>query len=141
MQMLLSAAETEISSQNFDEPDLIDWLRTDIRYLVALATASSDASAPTIQRDLATVAHDIKGLAATYGFPVLSRVCRTLEELATEASRHPHRLELIRLHALACQALVNEGYTGLTGNPMLSAVLVGLGNARIALEDGILPAR
>ncbi len=119
-------------------PDLSAWLAEDLNRLVTLSDLPHDA--PTLAA-LARAAHDVRGLARTYGFPVLARLCATVEALARNAASEimsrparPLRNELIRLHALACLACVREGYTGERAKPLLSALLVGLENARIAVD-------
>lgn len=118
-----------------DMPDLRAWLARDVDRLVELADRyASDDPSDDNRRAVADAAHDLKGLALTYGFPVLSRVCRTLETLCRRETGTRVLPSLIQLHALACLACVKEGYTGETAQPILSAVLVGLENARLALD-------
>lgn len=116
-------------------PDLRAWLGRDLDRLVALCERLPPVTdASLLRAEAARAAHDIKGLATTYGFPVLARLCQKLEALCRREPWSHTRLPLIKLHAYACLACVREGYTGQQGKPILSAVLVGLETARATLD-------
>lgn len=116
-------------------PDLESWLQDDLRRLVAsveaLPECGDDANA---RKRIADAAHDLKGLAATYGYPVFARLCARMQSLAGVPLTRPNQRDLIELHALSCLACLRGGHTGARGEPILSAVLVGLENALLAYD-------
>ena len=116
-------------------PSLQEWLRDDldrlIRLVEGLGRTDDDEG---LKQGIATAAHDLKGLSTTYGFPVLARLCRQLQRLVLEPDPRGNQNELIELYALACLACVHDGATGERGEPLLSALLVGLENALLAYD-------
>lgn len=116
-------------------PDLNAWLGRDLDRLVMLCERLPPVfDSMQLRSEAARAAHDIKGLATTYGFPVLAALCHKLEALCRREPWAPVRRPLIQLHAYACLACVREGYTGKSAKPILSAVLVGLETARATLD-------
>jgi hypothetical protein len=86
------------------------WIAGDISKLQELRCAAdlaqwSDAS----QNDLHTVAHDLKGLGATYGYPIVSEIaallCRLIESDSGKAMTR-HHPALARAHVDALRASV-----------------------------------
>jgi len=116
-------------------PELENWLKDDLKRLVASVEALPETGDdPAARRRIADVAHDLKGLAATYGYPVFARLCARMQEMAEVPLSRPNQRELIELHALSCLACLRGGHTGERGEPILSAVLVGLENAMLAYD-------
>lgn len=114
---------------------LKSWLRNDLDQLVSLVENLNGASdRSSVRAEIATAAHNLKGLSTTYGFPILARLCRRLQSLAEAPDSGAHNDALIELHALACLACVRDGATGERDEPLLSALLVGLENALLAYD-------
>ena len=70
-------------SVNFDE-----WLRVEISRLEgAMSTVQVEGRNPASMEALYHRAHDLKGLGATYGYPIISQVAGTLCRLIDSAER------------------------------------------------------
>lgn len=92
------------------EKSFSGWMETESENLITAWTACVDADFADIERkSLFTCTHNIKGQAATLGFPAAGKVaasfCRLLD-LVKPAARIPR--ELVRQHALAIRAIVQE---------------------------------
>lgn len=87
-----------------------DWMTTECERLAAAhATVVRDGFSEATRQDLFRAAHDIKGDAATFGYPVAAAaadsLCRILEH-APDAATIP--VELLAMHVSAVQAIVRE---------------------------------
>ena len=102
-----------------------DWMATDLDKLV---TAWSDAQAPDATPDayraVFTASHNIHGVAASYGYPAISRLCGSLCTLLND-TRPGENLALINLHIEACRA----AYVG-----------VGSGGSAASVADAVCDA-
>lgn len=103
----VAAAEKALAqlSTNFGE-----WMGEETATLVRIWSAVGDGKLTTAGRDdLFRASHDIKGQAATLGFPVASIIadslCHLLESV-TDPAAIPHRL--IEQHVLAMRAIYSE---------------------------------
>jgi HPt (histidine-containing phosphotransfer) domain-containing protein len=112
----VAAAEAAMSemSQTFS-----GWMDTETETLIAAWTACVDADfADGERKELFARAHDIKGQAATLGFPAAGQVaaslCRLLD-LVAPAAKIPR--ELVRQHAFAVRAIAHES-TQNVANPL-----------------------
>jgi hypothetical protein len=114
--------------------ELENWLNADVERLQA-ARVRADAAQWNLltQEDVHGIAHDLKGLGATYGSPLATRIaaslCRLIETDAGKAlaQRDP---TLARAHIDALRASVRDGITS-PDHPMGRAVLEAL-EARVA---------
>jgi hypothetical protein len=120
--------------------ELQSWLDADVERLQA-ARLRADAARWTMlsQEDVHSIAHDLKGLGATYGSVLATHIaaslCRMIETDAGKAlaQRDP---SLARAHVDALRASVRDGISS-ADHPMGRAVLKAL-EARVA-ELGVAP--
>jgi len=120
--------------------ELQSWLGADVERLQA-ARLRADAARWTMlsQEDVHSIAHDLKGLGATYGSVLATHIaaslCRMIETDAGKAlaQRDP---SLARAHVDALRASVRDGISS-ADHPMGRAVLKAL-EARVA-ELGVAP--
>lgn len=92
------AAVADLSAQ-FDA-----WLQADLERLeTAWELAQSDKDDDTLWSDLFTCAHNIRGVAGSYGYPAISRLCGSLCALL-EAPSARNNFGLINLHIQACRS-------------------------------------
>ncbi len=120
--------------------ELQSWLDADVERLQA-ARLRADAAQWTVlsQEDVHGIAHDLKGLGATYGSVLATHIaaslCRLIETDAGKAlaQRDP---SLARAHVDALRASVRDGIST-ADHPMGRAVLKAL-EARVA-ELGVAP--
>ena len=116
------------------------WLDADIERLQA-ARIRADAAGWTAfsQEDLYAIAHDLKGLGATYGSVLSTQIaaslCRLIETDAGKALAQ-HDAALARAHIDALRASVRDGIRS-TDHPIGRAVLQAL-ETRVA-ELGVAP--
>ena len=87
-----------------------DWLAEDVRVLVAAraayATASAEPSSADARSALLRAAHDIKGQAATFNYPLIARVAGSLSKLIGEVPENKALpLSLIDAHVNAIQVI------------------------------------
>lgn len=87
-----------------------DWMTTEVdRLSVAWAAVQKDGFTKTLRDELFHAAHDIKGDAATFGFPsaagIAESLCRVIEH-APDLAKVP--AELFTHHVNAILAIVNE---------------------------------
>ncbi|TBW34618.1 Hpt domain-containing protein [Siculibacillus lacustris] len=102
----VAAAEAALQrmAESFD-----GWMTEETQRLAALWT-QADASGfdPELRSDFYRAAHDIKGQAATLGYPIAGRIaaslCRLLDGTAPE--RMPR--ELVRQHVQSVRAIISE---------------------------------
>lgn len=96
------------------------WVRQDldsIARLVEEAEADPGVAASRLQ-EIAQITHDIKGQGATFEYPLLTHVARSLYKLLAEAERsNEQMLKLVRVHADAMNVIVRENIRG-AGDPL-----------------------
>ncbi len=93
-----------------DAADFSDWLAGDIeqlrdnfKALMALPTA------PSRIRALFLTAHNLRGTAEPYGYPVIGRICTSLCRLLETVEDASEELALINLHVEAASAAARSG--------------------------------
>ena len=80
------------------------WMSADLQQLYAAWENAKDSSAaPEQMRELFTAAHNIRGVASSYGYPAISRLCGSLSNLLTNGEGD-RDFALINLHVEACKA-------------------------------------
>jgi hypothetical protein len=116
------------------------WLDADVERLQASRVRADAANwTPLAQEDIHAIAHDLKGLGATYGSLLATQIaaslCRLIETDAGKAlaQRDP---ALVRAHIDALRASVRDGIRS-TEHPIGRAVLQAL-ETRVA-ELGVAP--
>lgn len=116
------------------------WLDADIERLQAARLRADEAKwTPLVQEDLHSIAHDLKGLGATYGSVLSTQIaaslCRLIETDAGKAlaQRDP---SLARAHVDALRASVRDNIRS-TDHPVGRAVLQAL-ETRVA-DLGVAP--
>lgn len=80
------------------------WMSADLDNLIASWNAANVPDAtPEEYRAVFMAAHNIRGVAASYGYPAISRLCGSLSTLLSDT--HPgENSALINLHVEACRA-------------------------------------
>jgi chemotaxis protein histidine kinase CheA len=91
---------------NFDE-----WLKIEItRMEVAMSAIQSQGRTEANMEALYHRAHDLKGLGATYGFPIISQIAGTLCRLIDNAERRMSApMSLVGVHVEAIKAAARNG--------------------------------
>tara|TARA_R110000787_G_scaffold47716_12_gene115618 strand:+ start:1029 stop:1589 length:561 start_codon:yes stop_codon:yes gene_type:complete len=92
-------AAVDSLSEQFDA-----WMSADLDKLIAAwAAANSPDATPEEYRAVFMAAHNIRGVAGSYGYPAISRLCGSLSTLLSDT--HPgENSALINLHVEACRA-------------------------------------
>ena len=116
------------------------WIEADIEHLQDLRLAADAAcwDAASVEA-LMSAAHDIKGVGATYGFPLVTDIAASLCRLTeTEAGKAVVRIDptLARAHVDALRALIRDGVRSET-HPVGSALKLTL-EAEVA-KLGVAP--
>ena len=85
-----------------------EWIKEELaRLLEAWAAFEAAAGSPAAKNELHRRAHDLKGLAPTYGYPLVGRICATLCKLTGDEHGEltaPDRL--LKAHVDAVKAAV-----------------------------------
>lgn len=103
-----------------------EWVKNDLERLVSAWRAVQDRNFDRAELSaLKLAAHDLKGMATTYGHPAISRLafslCRLMENgVAAEQSA------LINLHIEACRAAYIEGGAAEGGDAIAKSVCIAL---------------
>ncbi|RAN34916.1 hypothetical protein HY11_02665 [Hyphomonas pacifica] len=98
MGALAEAAVDDLSGQ-FEA-----WMQMDLNRLKdAWAAAQESDATPEDYRNLYTCAHNIRGVAGSYGYPAISRLCGSLCTLLSDTAPGENSA-LINLHVEACRA-------------------------------------
>lgn len=85
------------------------WAQADLEALTtAWANACQHADFSEHLQDLSRITHNLKGMAATYGHPAISRIAASLSNLLASGRANTQRA-LINLHVEACRAAYLEG--------------------------------
>lgn len=122
-QELVAQAETAVESLS-DEFE--GWMRDDLEKLrAAWKVALEPGSAADEYRAVYTCAHNIRGAAASYGYPAVSRLCGSLCTLLS-GTRPGENSALINLHIEACRAAVAAGPQGEGSESVADAVCEAL---------------
>jgi hypothetical protein len=129
----LERAEAALDSLS-DQFD--DWMKVEADKLAAARDAAKDAAwSDAALIDIFTRAHDIKGLGATYKFPIASQLanslCQTLESPRNDLDRATF-VRLISAHVDAMRAFVRDGVRDDT-HPVARALLTELSEQSRAL--------
>jgi chemotaxis protein histidine kinase CheA len=87
-----------------------DWMEEELSHLLAAWSAyDAQGGADAALHELHRRSHDLKGLAGTYGYPLVGRICGSLckltgEDLPADAPRAP--ASLLKAHVDAVRAIV-----------------------------------
>lgn len=109
-------AAVESLSNQFEE-----WMRADLAKLRAAWAEAKEQATPETYRQLFTAAHNIRGVAGSYGYPAISRLCGSLCTLVS-SSLPGERAALINLHVEACRAAHNSMAQGSGPQSVANAV-------------------
>lgn len=122
-----AAAAVESLSSQFDQ-----WMQTDLNKLRSSWADALAQDTPENYRALFTAAHNIRGVAGSYGYPAISRLCGSLCSLLG-SSKPGDNSALINLHIEACRAAhTSVGRDGATQS-IANAVCDAL-ESRVALK-------
>ena len=85
-----------------------DWIKEELeRLLEAWAEYEKLGSTPQTKSELHRRAHDLKGLAPTYGYPLVGRICNSLCKLTSdEAIGVNPPIAILKAHVDAVRAIV-----------------------------------
>lgn len=111
------------------------WLQAEITRLnSALATVHAEGRSEASMEGLYHRAHDLKGLGATYGYPIISQISGTLCRLIdTAEKRLTSPLPLIEVHVEAIKAAARNKIT--TDEDAIGRALVTELEAKVAAFD------
>lgn len=117
-------------SVNFEE-----WLKAEITKLSgAMAAVQGDGRSDSNMETLYHRAHDLKGLGATYGYPIISQIAGTLCRLIDNPEkRRTSPLLLIELHVEAIKAAARNRIT--TDEDAIGRALVKELEAKVEAYD------
>jgi hypothetical protein len=109
--------------------ELAEWLDMEVARLQEARLSAQDADwGPDGLEHLACVAHDVKGVGATYGYPLVTEIaaslCRVLECAEGRAATQ-RDAGLVCAHVDAVRAVVRQGVTSRTapiGKALISAL-------------------
>lgn len=102
------AALEKMSSQ------FAEWIKEELdRLLEAWAAYEKTPGTPAVRNELHRRAHDLKGLAPTYGYPLVGRICASLCKLTGDEHGEIHAPEkLLKAHVDAVKAAVTGKIMG-----------------------------
>ncbi len=84
-----------------------NWMESDLlRLNEAWSDCKADSANPEKARKLFMTAHNIRGVASSYGYPAISRLCGSLCKLLADTKPGENQA-LINLHVEACRAAFN----------------------------------
>ncbi len=85
------------------------WIKQDLARLYSAWDAVKAGGADLPERqELFVAAHNLKGMAETYGHPAIARLCGSLTRLLEDGAGFD-RAALVNLHIEACKAAYTEG--------------------------------
>ena len=89
-----------------------DWLADDISRLVMVRNGFANTPTEQMRADLFRGAHDLRGQADTYGFPLVARMASSLAKLLDDANtRNIVPLNLVDAHVAAIQIAFRDKIT------------------------------
>jgi len=125
--LVLTQAVASEDTEPFSDDDFkaqnTKWLERDLNRLYATWDDAKDA--PEKLKFVVRANHDLKGMAGTYGFPAISRLATSLDQLLN-SERALANPALINLHIEACRAAFAEGKAGDAGSAVADSVCVAL---------------
>src|SRR5262249_30991518 len=86
------------------------WAESDVLALLSARERYAKSPDAKSRKDLLRAAHDIKGQAATFDFPLIARVAGSLSKLLDEAEAAPPAL--VDAHVTAIQVIHRKNLTG-----------------------------
>jgi HPt (histidine-containing phosphotransfer) domain-containing protein len=90
-----------------------DWITEELTKLLEAWAAFEKAPTPATKNELHRRAHDLKGLAPTYGYPLVGRVCASLCKLTGDEHGDINApVSLLKAHVDAVKAAVNGKVMG-----------------------------
>lgn len=91
-----------------------DWVNEELtKMLAAWAAFEANPHSPKTKDDLHRAAHDLKGLAPTYGYPLVGRMCATLCKLTgDEHGDITAPVSLLKAHVDGVKAAINGKIMG-----------------------------
>lgn len=123
--ILAMAVHAEAAVEALDI-DATAWLESDLKRLETnwQKARTSDFQVQTV-RGLYLVAHDLKSMGASYGFPAIGRLASSLCYLLARAEAKSDAA-LINLHIEACRAIYIEGSKSEGDGALAGAICAGL---------------
>ncbi len=92
-------------SELADDPDMRELVLTFVGNLEARITRVTALHAASDREELARIAHQLKGTGASYGFPRLTEVARTLETVASSSHDDAALSDAVRTLTAVCRAM------------------------------------
>ncbi|MBL6939106.1 MAG: Hpt domain-containing protein [Alphaproteobacteria bacterium] len=110
-----------------------DWLADDIARLAMIRGGFANTPTKAMRSELFRAAHDLKGQADTYGYPMVARVASSLANLLDEANVNPViPLALVDAHVAAIQVAFRDKVN--VANDAVAAALAKELEARVIEE-------
>ena len=110
-----------------------DWLADDIARLAMMREGFASNPSPAMRFDLFRSAHDLKGQADTYGFPLVARIASSLATLVDEGNKKTViPLTLVDAHVAAIRIAFRDKVS-VTSDAVAAALAKEL-EARVAEE-------
>jgi HPt (histidine-containing phosphotransfer) domain-containing protein len=109
--------------------EFADWIADGVRELTEARDAFIAASSEANQAKLHRVAHDLKGQALTFGYPLAARVAASLSRLL-EGGNSAAQTQLIGAHVEAIRVIVRDNVK--QNAPQIAAMLAAELEARVA---------
>lgn len=91
-----------------------EWIHEELAHLISAWSAyEKDPDSPATKNELHRRAHDLKGLAPTYGYPLVGRICSSLCKLTgDEYGEITAPVSILRAHVDAVKAAVHGKVMG-----------------------------
>lgn len=110
-----------------------DWLKDDIARLTMVRAGFANSQTIEMRFDLFRAAHDLKGQADTYGYPLVARIASSLANLLDEANTKPVIPQnLVDAHVAAIQIAFRDKVN--VTSDAIAATLAKELEARVAEE-------
>lgn len=98
------------------------WMQADLDQLyLAWNACRTEGARPDDFRILFTAAHNIRGVASSYGYPAISRLCGSLCNLLTSSPGNPP-MDMLKLHVDSCRAAHAQSGTSDTSHSVADAL-------------------
>jgi chemotaxis protein histidine kinase CheA len=106
----MSAMKRAEAAMDGLKSEFADWIASDVRALTTARAGYAEKPGPESRAALLRAAHDIKGQAPTFNFPLIARVAGSLSRMIGELPENAALpLSLIDAHVTAIQVIHKQG--------------------------------
>jgi HPt (histidine-containing phosphotransfer) domain-containing protein len=107
-------ARAELALEKLSD-QFADWIQEELNKLLEAWGQYEAAQTPETKNELHRCAHDLKGLAPTYGYPLVGRICATLCKLTgDEHGEIAAPVKLLKAHVDGAKVMVHTKMLGAT---------------------------